>query len=94
MSPLQKNFRKKPKADVIFSDQDLLTRQTETLKPDSMKRFTIINALIWAAVILSVSFLARDLPNYKYFFLILVFASGVQISLLSSLSNKEKKTRC
>lgn len=59
-----------------------------------MKRFTIINALIWAAVILSVSFLAKDLPNYKYFFLILVFASGVQMSLLNNLSAKEKQKRC
>ena len=59
-----------------------------------MKRFTVINALIWAAVILSVSFLAKDLPNYKYLFLILVFASGVQMSLLSNLSVKEKQKRC
>ena len=59
-----------------------------------MKRFMIINALIWAAVILSVSLLAKDLPNYKYLFLILVFASGLQMSLLSSQSNKEKKMRC
>ena len=59
-----------------------------------MKRFTVINALIWAAVILSVSFLAKDLPNYKYLFLILVFASGVQMSLLSNLAVKEKQKRC
>jgi hypothetical protein len=59
-----------------------------------MKRFTIINALIWAAVILSVSFFAKDLPSYKYIFFILVFAAGLQVSLLSGQSDKVKKLGC
>ncbi len=53
-----------------------------------MKRFIIINALIWAAVLLSTSYFMGGNENYKYVFFILVFASGLQVSLLSSLSKK------
>ncbi len=59
-----------------------------------MKRFSIINALIWAAVILLVSFFAKDLPEYKYIFGGLVFAAGLQVSLLNDLIQKEKPARC
>jgi hypothetical protein len=59
-----------------------------------MKRFAIINALIWAAVILLVSIFAKDLPEYKYIFGGLVFASGLQVSLLNDLLRKDKTSRC
>ncbi len=59
-----------------------------------MKRFAIINALIWASVILMVSFFARDLPEYKYIFSGLIFASGLQVSLLNDLLKKGKTSRC
>lgn len=59
-----------------------------------MKRFMIINALIWAAVILFISYFAKDLPSYKYIFGILVFASGLQVSLLGGLERKGKKAIC
>ena len=59
-----------------------------------MKRFAIINALIWATVILMVSFFAGDLPEYKYIFGGLVFASGLQVSLLNDLLKKDKTSRC
>ena len=59
-----------------------------------MKRFSIINALIWAAVILLVSFFAKDLPENKYIFGGLVFAAGLQVSLLNDLIQKEKTSRC
>lgn len=59
-----------------------------------MKRFMIFNAIIWAAVIISISYFAKDLPSYKYIFGILVFASGLQVSLLNSLAQRDKKTIC
>lgn len=59
-----------------------------------MKRFAIINALIWASVILLVSFFAKDLPEYKYIFAGLVFASGLQVSLLNGLLQKSKSSGC
>jgi len=59
-----------------------------------MKRFAIINALIWASVILLVSYFAKDLPEYKYIFGGLVFASGLQVSLLNDLLRKDKTARC
>ncbi len=59
-----------------------------------MKRFIIINALIWAGVILLVSFFAKDVPGYKYIFGGLIFASGMQISLLNDLQQKGKPSKC
>ena len=64
------------------------------LKNLLMKRFAIINALIWASVILTISFFAKELPEYKYIFGGLVFASGLQVSLLNDLMKKEKISRC
>ena len=59
-----------------------------------MKRFMIINALIWAALILVISYFAKDLPDYKYLFATIVFASGLQVSLLNGLARKLDKTGC
>ncbi len=64
------------------------------LKFYPMKRFVIINALIWAFLIIAITFFAKDLPNYKYIFAILVFASALQISLLNSLGAKSKQRHC
>ena len=59
-----------------------------------MKKFIIINAVIWASVILAISYFAKDVENYNYMFLILVFASGLQMSLLNNLSKKNKRATC
>ena len=59
-----------------------------------MKRFAIINALIWASVILLVSYFAKDLPLYKYIFGGLVFAAGLQVSLFNDLLRYDKTSRC
>ena len=59
-----------------------------------MKRFAIINALIWASVILLVSFFAKDIPEYKYIFGGLIFAAGLQVSLLNDLMKKNKTSSC
>ncbi|MDX1408639.1 MAG: hypothetical protein R3330_10915 [Saprospiraceae bacterium] len=48
-----------------------------------MKRILIINALIWAAVILSISFLFKDSPNWEYALGILVVAFTLQNGLTS-----------
>jgi uncharacterized protein YhhL (DUF1145 family) len=54
----------------------------------------ILNALIWAFLILAISYFAKELPEYKYVFGILVFAAGLQISLLNGLREKGKKVNC
>jgi len=59
-----------------------------------MKKFIIINAVIWAFVILLVSYFAKDYENYNYIFLVLVFAAGLQVSLLNGLAKKEKLFSC
>ena len=59
-----------------------------------MKKFIIINAVIWASVILLISYFAIGYENYDYIFGILVFASGLQVSLLNSLAKKGKLLAC
>ena len=77
---------------IFFKIEGLTVRNNFKISP--MKRFAIINALIWAFVILLVSFFAKDLPEYKYIFAGLVFASGMQVSLLNDLMKKGKASRC
>jgi len=55
-----------------------------------MKNVLIINALIWAAVILIASYLFRDAENYKYLFGVLVVAAGLQNSIIYNARKKEK----
>jgi len=55
-----------------------------------MKNVLIINALIWAALILIASYLFRDAENYKYLFGVLVVAAGLQNSIIYNARKKEK----
>jgi hypothetical protein len=55
-----------------------------------MKNLLIINALIWAAVILIASYLFKDAENYKYLFGVLIVAAGLQNSLIYNARKKEK----
>ncbi|MDX1476799.1 MAG: hypothetical protein R3301_03800 [Saprospiraceae bacterium] len=48
-----------------------------------MKKVLIFNALIWAAVILSISFLFKDSPNWEFALGILVVAFTLQNGLTS-----------
>jgi|GEM_PF-4993902 len=57
-----------------------------------MKSKQIISALIWAAVIIALSMLMKDSPNYKLMFILLIGASSAQLVTLSSYSGKWKKS--
>lgn len=59
-----------------------------------MKKFIIINAIIWALVILLTSYFMRGYENYQYVLGILVLASGSQVSLLNNLAKKNKVQEC
>ena len=55
-----------------------------------MKNLIIINAIIWAVVILLASYLLKDAENYEYLFGILLVAAGLQNSLIYNAIKKKK----
>ena len=59
-----------------------------------MKRTILINAVIWAVVILSSSWLFKDSANYGYLLAILVMGAGFTNSLLYSQFQKGKSRNC
>ena len=59
-----------------------------------MKSLAIINALVWAAVILLVSYFLKDSENYEFIFLTIVLASLVQMGLVQGRSGKKQHQSC
>ncbi|MCE2613931.1 hypothetical protein LVD13_13205 [Flavobacteriaceae bacterium D16] len=59
-----------------------------------MKNILLLNAIVWAAVLLIASWLFKDDPNYKYFFGLLVFAAGFMNSLIHKALKPRKATNC
>ena len=57
-----------------------------------MKKLLIINAVIWAAVILSASYLVKNNENYESLFGVLIVGAGLQNAILYNFLKKEKKT--
>ena len=55
-----------------------------------MKNILIISAIIWAAVILSASYLYSDTANYKYLFGILIVAAGLQNAIIYNELKKQR----
>lgn len=58
-----------------------------------MKNTLIINAVIWAVVILIASYLYKDTENYKYLFGILLVGAGLQNAIISKALRKEKPVK-
>ena len=59
-----------------------------------MKRYVILNAVIWAAVLLLVSFLFRNSEVYKVVFPLVVLASVLQMNLTQNLLIKKQQNSC
>ncbi|MCW5519542.1 hypothetical protein J1N09_06810 [Aureitalea sp. L0-47] len=59
-----------------------------------MKKLLLINAIVWAALILVAAFLFKDVPNYNYFFIGMVFAAGLMNSLIYTYSRPKRKSKC
>ncbi|MCX2718893.1 hypothetical protein [Lentiprolixibacter aurantiacus] len=59
-----------------------------------MKNILLINAIVWAAVLLIASWMFKDDPNYKYFFGVLVFAAGFTNSVIHSASKRRRESSC
>ena len=59
-----------------------------------MKKIILFNALIWAAVILLVSYLLKENEASMLVFYVIIIASTLQMSLLNGLIKKEGKNTC
>ena len=59
-----------------------------------MKKLLLVNAIVWAALIIVASILFKDVPNYNYFFLVMVFAAGLMHSLLASQIKHVRARKC
>ena len=59
-----------------------------------MKKLILINAIVWATIILVVSYMFKEVPNYNYFFIGLIFCAGLMNSLIYSFSKKENRSDC
>lgn len=57
-----------------------------------MRKIILINAIVWAALILVNSFLFKDHDNWKYMFLFLISGFTIVNSLL--LTKHKRKTTC
>lgn len=55
-----------------------------------MKKLLIINALIWAIVILLASYLLKGSENYNALFGILLVAAGLQNAVIYEVLKKKK----
>ena len=55
-----------------------------------MKTVLIVNALVWAIVILLASYLYKDTEGYKYLFGALVIGAGLTNSIIYSALKKGK----
>lgn len=55
-----------------------------------MSKILIINAIIWALVILIAAYLFNDHENYKYLFGVLIVAVGLENALISFFMKKKK----
>lgn len=59
-----------------------------------MKKIILLNAIVWASIILIGALLLKDHPNYQYFFGILIFAAALTNGFLSNYSKKRLKSEC
>ena len=60
-----------------------------------MKKTILLNALIWAAVLLIVMYFVKGTPYEEWIFFTLIMASSLQMALLNGLNqSKNKKKIC
>ncbi|NNL16640.1 MAG: hypothetical protein HKO81_08370 [Flavobacteriaceae bacterium] len=59
-----------------------------------MKKLILINAIIWATLILASAYLFKDHPNYNWFFGILLVGFTFVNSLMAKHEKQNAKTRC
>jgi hypothetical protein len=59
-----------------------------------MKKIAIVHALVWAALILLVSFILKESKAYNFIFLVVVVASVLHMNLISGQIKKNQDKSC
>ena len=59
-----------------------------------MKTLLLINAIVWASLILVAAYMFKDVPDYNYFFFGLVFCAGLMNSLIYRYGRAAKGNQC
>ena len=59
-----------------------------------MKKLILINAIVWAAVILITAWLFKDHPNYKYGFGVIIVAATLMNGFIASASRPRRSREC
>ena len=57
-----------------------------------MKKLILINAVVWATIILVGAYLFKGDENWKYFFGLVLVAFSIVNGLMASLVKKDKKS--
>ncbi len=60
----------------------------------SMKKLILINAIVWASVILIMAWLFKDHPNYMYGFGVIVVAATLMNGFIHSASRPRRSKDC
>ena len=59
-----------------------------------MKKLILINAVVWATIIMVGAYLFKGDENWKYFFGLILVAFSIINGLMANLAKKDKKTCC
>ena len=59
-----------------------------------MKKLILINAVVWATIIMVGAYLFNGDENWKYFFGLILVAFSIINGLMANLAKKDKKTCC
>lgn len=57
-----------------------------------MKKLILINAIVWATIIMVGAYLFKGDENWKYFFGLILVAFSIVNGLMANLIKKDKKT--
>ena len=59
-----------------------------------MKKLILINAIVWAALILVGSYLFKEHENWKLFFILWISGFAIINAMISNLARKARKEDC
>ena len=60
----------------------------------SMKKLILINAIVWAAIILLSAYWFKDHENYVYLFGTLIVGAGLMNALIYQAERRENARKC
>ncbi|PKG50465.1 hypothetical protein [Olleya sp. 1-3] len=59
-----------------------------------MKKLILINAIVWATIVIVGAYLFKGDENWKYFFGLILVAFSIVNGLMANLIKKDKKSCC